>query len=179
MRHWLGVSTVLAAIAICGSASAQYNKSDLEVHASGFSFRGGLVLPWDAPLRDVSKTMIGLGMEYSFQKQVVKNSETYVSLDWFGKSLSGTHGNIFPLCINQRFYTGASRYGTGRAYFFAGLGVTFIDVNGATDKLGARGGVGMELSQTLFAEAAAYMSGKDNGGVAGNALGFYVGYRFP
>ncbi len=169
---------ILTVVATSGVAGAQYNQTKLDVKPAGVTFRGGAVLPVDNKLRDVSNLFIGLGAEYMFTHQFLSNSETYLSIDWFGKSSSGEKGNLFPVCLNQRFYTGSSRYGTGRSYYFVGAGVTFIDVGNSTDKLGVRGGVGTEIGPSVILEVAGYLSGKDSDGVSGTAVGAYIGYRF-
>ena len=146
MKQILYGAAIVSAIAISGLASAQYNPSPVEVHASGLTIRGGVVIPADNNLRDFSKTLLGVGGEYSFTHEFVQGAETYLSIDWFGKTASGGKGNIFPVCINERFYTGKSRYGKGgRAYFFVGVGTTFIDITASTNArslafFGPRGG---------------------------------------
>ena len=180
-QPFLGAA-IAAMIAISGVANAQYSGStSVNARPSGVTFRGGIILPVDSNLRDVSTTFIGIGMEYSLTHTYLNSGETFVSVDWFGKSGSGAHGNVFPVCINQRFYTGTktNRYGSGRTYFFVGAGVTFIDVTEATNQIGARGGIGMELGPSIVVEAAGYLSGKARDGVSADAVGLYVGYRFP
>ncbi len=178
MKQLFYGAAIAAAIAGSGIAAAQSDTPTLgKVSAGGMAIRGGVVLPFDDNLRDLSRTFIGLGAEYTFTHQFLQGSETYISLDWVAKNLNGGD-SFYPICVNQRFYTGNSRYGSGRAYFFVGLGETFYNLGGDSKKFGGRGGIGMELGPNVSLEAAAMFAGKDSDGVAGNAVGIYAGYRF-
>lgn len=178
MKQLFYGAAIFAAIAGSGIASAQSNTPTMSaVSASGLAIRGGVVVPFDDNLRDISKTFVGIGAEYTFTHQFLANSETYISLDWIAKNINGGD-SFYPVCINQRFYTGNSRYGSGRAYFFVGLGETFYNLGDDSKKLGGRGGIGMEFGPSLFFEGAAFFAGKDTGGTSGNAIGAYLGYRF-
>jgi len=178
MKQLFYGAALLAAIAASGTAAAQSNDPTIgKVSPSGVSFRVGMALPLDDNLKDISNSFLGIGAEYTFTHVYLNNAETYISLDWVAKNINGGD-SFYPICINERFYTGNSRYGSGRAYFFLGAGETFYNLGANSRKLAGRGGIGMEIGPSLLLEASAVFSGKDNDGVSGNVLGFYVGYRF-
>src|SRR6201999_1282616 len=86
-----------------------------------------------------------------------KDSETYLSADWFFRSSSGERGNVFPLALNQRWYSnvrGTKLSNYGRTYFSLGVGAAIIDVRhaSATEFLG-RGAIGVEFGPHVIAEA--------------------------
>lgn len=173
----LHLAAFAAALGFVGVASAQ----PIDAAPSNLTFRGGVVFPLDDNLREASDLFFGVGIDYLFPNQIIRagNSETYFSVDWFVKGTSGARGNVFPLAINQRFYSdvsGISRY--GRTYFTLGLGAAVIDVNRSATRFLVRGGVGVELGPNVVAEAIATFSDKTRDNVRANALGVYVGYRF-
>jgi hypothetical protein len=139
--------------------------------------RGGIFIPFDTNLRDVSDNFGGLGVDVLFPQEYLPNSKTYLSVDWLAKSFSGSHGNIIPVCINQKFY--GKPVDGHNVYLFVGLGATFFDVYGSDTRLGARAGVGYDLSQNVFLEGTFYWSDKSNNGDVSNiGAGFYIGYRW-
>lgn len=161
-----------AAIGLAGVASAQtdYTPTNLSV-------RLGVGFPLDDVTRDITKTLIGVGVDYDFTRPLIAGGDTFLSIDWFGKSGSGAHGNIFPIMINQRFYSQPIDVGNRRTYGFLGVGIAVLDVFNTKTVLAARGGVGVELGQNLFAEGTLYLSAPDQG-VRANVVGLYVGYKF-
>jgi hypothetical protein len=174
----LKMAAGVAALGVVASASAQ-----LDVHPANLTFRAGFVLPVDSALRNFSKTFFGVGVDYTLPNQFLnlKNSESYISLDWFGRSSNGVKGNVFPIAFNQRFWLGQNssslgRYGTPYATF--GIGAAIIDVGQSSTKLLLRGGLGVELGSHLCAEAILTLTDKSTSGVRANAVGIYVGYRF-
>lgn len=178
MKQLFYGAAIIAAIAGSGVASAQSNTPTMSpVSASGVAIRGGFVVPLDDNLRDISKSFVGIGAEYTFTHQYLSNSETYISLDWITKNIN-SGDSFYPICVNQRFYTGNSKYGSGRAYFFVGLGETLYNLGDTSKKICGRGGIGMELGPSVFFEGTAFFAGKDGLGNSGNAVGAYVGYRF-
>jgi len=177
----LHIAASVAALGIMGAAVAQtdnYTPSD-------FTLRGGIVFPINNGLRDSSNLFGGVGLDYCFPRQAVRlgqDSETYFSGDWFFRGTSGGKGNVFPLAINQRWYskvqgTKLDRY--GRTYFSLGIGAAIIDVSHAsgTEILG-RGAIGVEFGQHMIAEAVLTISGQTRQDVSANAVGIYLGYRF-
>lgn len=173
MRNLTAVA-VVAALGIAGAASAQQTRT-LNLTPSGLSVRGGVVFPLDSNLRDVSNSLIGLGVDYQLPTPLIKGGETYLAFDYFAKKIAGEGGRVWPVTINQRVY--ANNNGGRRTYYFLGAGVAFIDVNKAQTVLALRGGFGTELSDRIFAEVAGTVSekGKDT---SANAVGLYLGYRF-
>lgn len=177
-QKFLGAA-IAAAFGLCGAASAQF-QTPYSGEPHGVTIRGGIAFPFDSHLRDISKTFIGAGLEYSLTHEWIPNSTTFLSVDWFGKNANGQKGNVFPLAINQRFYTGKSvrKLNDTRAYWFVGVGYTFVDVTSSFNKPSARGGVGADIGPNFVLEAAGYVSGKGPDGVSANAIGIYAGYRF-
>lgn len=171
----LAALTLTLGLPVVASAQLQSNPPDVTPY--NIAIRGGLGFAvLDNSIRDVSNTWINLGLEYTFDKSFIKDSTSYLSVDWFGKSGSGGKGNFFPISLNQRFMLQKPINGYD-AYFFVGLGVSVLDIKTTNTVLGARGGVGVDLGPHLFGEAAAYLTtGSD--GVHGNIISVAVGYRW-
>jgi hypothetical protein len=167
-------AAVLAAFGIAGAASAQTRTLDLQ--PVGVSVRGGVVLPLDNQLEDLGTSLIGLGVEYTLPQPLIRSGgETFLSLDYIAAKIGGDKGSVFPLAINQRWYTDESAI--RRSYYFFGVGATFLDLDRAETTIGIRGGFGTELGDRIFAEVAGFLSDKA-GGARANGLGLYLGYRF-
>lgn len=154
-----------------------------DVKATDITVRAGVVFPWDSNLRSVSDLFFGAGVDYTFPTQLlrIKNSESYFSVDWFGRSTNGRKGNVFPIALNQKFYSSGisgSLNKLGRTYFTIGLGGAVVDVGVSQVKFLIRGGLGVELGPNIIAEAIATYTEKTRSGVRGNGLGVYLGYRF-
>lgn len=162
--------SIFAALAVTAMGMAQSNSL---VNTTGMSLRLGGVYPLERATRNVTKNMMALGFEFESQSQIVKGGMNYISIDWYGKSGSGAKGNMFPVMYNVRM----GDNGTNQFYTFFGVGVVFMDVTSSKTVLGARGGIGTRLSEHLFAEGAAVMSGSANGAKA-NSVGVFVGYKF-
>jgi hypothetical protein len=165
--------TILAALGLAAVSSAQSNFLE---EPTNIAFRLGYVYPIDSGMRDVASSYIGVGADFFTGIRLLKNAETTISIDWFGKSGSGAKGNAFPIMINQRIYNGDATVG-GRSYFFFGAGVVFADITNADTVLGARVGYGRELGENLFAEGIFTYSEAAKGSRV-TSLGFYLGYRF-
>ena len=177
MKRMITLVATAATLAVCTGAFAQATgsaRTDMTPHY--FSFRAGAVFPFDSSLSDVQKTWIGIGADWRLPSSLLKDGETYVSVDWVGQDTKGTNGNAFPIMLNQKFWGEDS--GSGRAYAFAGVGVVFFDQGPSDNVLGMRGGVGKELSRMVFIEAALTLSEKAKGGQRLNSLAAYIGYRF-
>jgi len=175
------IAASIAALGTLGAAFAQNNNA----LSSDVTLRAGIVLPLNSAMRDASNLWGGVGLDYRFPSQAFhfgRNSETYLSADWFFRSTSGSHGNVFPVAINQRFYTGVpgtnlSSY--GRTYVSVGLGAAFIDVGGGSQaEFMGRGAFGIEFGPHVVAEAVLTLSGQTRRDASANALGIYLGYRF-
>jgi|GEM_PF-927366 len=174
MKNWLTAATIAASIGAATLASAQYSSSIGDVTASGFDIRIGFAYSLDNNLRDVANTLIGFGIDYNLPP-LLKGSTTFLSGDVLAKSGSGGHGNAFPICLNERFSFGTSRY--GGTYFFVGAGAFITDVTSTNTVLGARGGFGVNLGPNIFTEATATLSLPTNN-YRIDTIGLYVGYKF-
>ncbi len=166
-------TAVIATLGICGVASAQ-QASTLNASPNNITVRGGVALPVDKSLSNVSNSFGNIGVEYQFGDSLFKGGETYLSVDAFFKDLSNVIA--YPVAVNQRFFTGQNAQGH-RNYFFVGVGMTFVNVTSSANAISARGGFGTELGPNIIAELGGYISDRA-AGVRGNAVTFNVGYRF-
>lgn len=175
------MAMALATIGIVGGAFAQSDDTRIDATPSYLTLRGGIVFPLDDNLRESSDLFFGIGLDYEFQTQLIRGSTTFFSADWWLRTSNGDNGNVFPLAINQKFYTKRESryYEGGRTYFFVGAGVAVIDVAGSSSaKWMIRGGVGMEIGPNLIAEAVGTYSDESSTKVRAAGVGVYVGYRF-
>ncbi len=174
------IAMALAAIGIVGGAVAQSDDTRIDATPSFLTFRGGLVIPWDDNLREVSDLFGGIGIDYEFPSQIVRGALTYFSADWWFRTSNGDNGNVFPLAVNFRFYNnaGLSYYPEGRTYFFVGVGAAIIDAGKSSAEWMLRGGVGAELGPNVIGEAVLTFSDESSTKVRANGIGFYLGYRF-
>ena len=177
MRKTLLASTVIAALGVCGLASAQATGNTApDTYPYGITVRGGVAIPADSSLSDAGNVLGNLGLEYTLAKSLLATGDTYFALDYFFRGFGGgdSDGSAVPFTLNQRFYTGNKEF---RSYFFVGVGATYITTNmGNGTAITLRGGVGQELGPRVIAEIGAYVSDKAAGARA-NAFTFNVGYR--
>ncbi|HRJ25986.1 MAG TPA: outer membrane beta-barrel protein [Fimbriimonadaceae bacterium] len=159
------------------SAAAQAQSSPLDLQPANLSFRVNLAYPLDNATRDLTNTLIGVGIDYHFLTQFFKGSQTYLSIDWLGKSGSGAKGNMFPILINQKFYSNTGVDGKGRTYLFGGVGVVFLDITTAKTTIAGQAGFGYEFGPNIFSEFRFLISDSANNSKA-NQIGISVGYRF-
>lgn len=170
----------LAALAVGAIACAQYDQTgDLRAAAVGFGFRLGGYFPADSKLRDVKTVFIDFGIEYDFEKSLMKNGTTYVSGDWISDTfLGGRH--VADLAINQRLYTKNERFAAGGTpYFYVGVGANWVHAAGVSNGTTwvVRGGIGSEFKGDYFAEVGGMLSPKVKG-VNPSGLSASIGYRF-
>jgi hypothetical protein len=172
-------SLTLAASAFgLGAAALCAAQTPIDATPSGISFRLGAVLALDSGLRDVDKTWVAIGMDYTFPKQFLRNSETYIGVDYIFRSSSGDRGSFWPLMLGQRFYTDDGDVDAGsRSYLNVGIGVVFFDITGSEVGGGLKAGFGKEFGPNIFGEATLFLS-ESRQGVNANSLGFFIGYRF-
>ena len=145
------------------------------VNLNGISVRLGVAFPIDNTLSNSATTLTNFGVEFQAGSSLSKNGEAYVAVDYLFKTF-GNKGSILPITFNQRFY--GKGMGDRRSYAFAGVGIAFIDTSAASQTaLALRGGLGMNLSDSTFVEAAGTFSTKTDAG-SFNTIGLYFGYRF-
>jgi hypothetical protein len=149
---------------------------------SFFAIRAGIAFPIDGGLSDVSTLFVGAGVDFTFSNNIFKNSETFISIDWLGRTHGRERFNLFPLAINQRFYlnpgqTGKYGAAAGTYYAFIGLGGTIYDFQDSNFRFSGRAGLGAMITQNWLAEATLYL-GEPDKGIHADAIGLYVGYRF-
>ena len=149
---------------------------------SNISVRLGWAYPLDSDTRAITGNLLGVGFDYFLNRTLIPgaNGETYISADWLGRSASGSKGNMFPLMLNQRWYSAPSMVGGAdgnRTYYFVGAGAYVMDVTNTKTVFGARVGLGMELGEKLFAEANLSYTEAANFR-RGSNIAIYIGYRF-
>jgi hypothetical protein len=160
--------------AVCGLSVVGQAQST-SIDTTGLRVRLGGVYVTEKATRRVTGNMIAVGLDYTIR--TTARNETYLSADWYGKSGSGAKGNMFPILINQKFFTNEREDSGGRSYLTVGLGVVNIDVTSAKTVLGYRVGAGKEFGKNLFGELAFLGSTEANGSRA-NSFGAFIGYRF-
>lgn len=160
-----------------GAAIAQ--GSSVDVTPYSFSFKLGGLFAANDGLRDVERIWWAVGADYTFKTQFLKNSETFLSVDYNASNASAKKGSFWPVMINQRFFTNEGGIdGTERTYFTLGLGAFVFDITGTETVFGGRIGVGRELGEHIFVEGNFFYSDVIPGGVRATSAGFYLGYRF-
>lgn len=177
MKRWAMVLTAGLTLAMSAAASAQFGQGQINPTPYNFSFRGGVVLPLDSDLRDVSTTWLSLGVDYTFVRQFIRNSETYLSVDYIAKSGAGQQGTYWPIMVSQRFFLGQEE-SDNRQWVFGGLGVVVFDINKTATVFGGKVGYGREFSRNIFAEGTLYLSDRAEPGLSAFSLGVHLGYRF-
>jgi hypothetical protein len=163
--------SILVALAIVGAAAAQADN-----YPYSFSVRGGVIFPIDSSWSRISDSFAGIGIDYAFEKSFIAGGETFLSLEYQGKDFGKSRGSVWPLTLNQKWYFG-NEYQGRRPYYFAGVGIAFIDFAGSDTAAAFRIGAGKEFSEHVFAEATLQFTDKASG-ISANGLGLYLGYRF-
>ena len=173
-----------AALVVAGFAGAQVGGTSEEglVNLSGFSAKLSVGIPYDSRLRDgLGATLTGLGIEFQPVASLLRGSETYFSAEIFLRDFSGSAGYVIPVTINQRFYnTRVISANVRRSYAFVGIGFAFTDADDEGSTSGAlalRGGVGSEIGERLFFEAAILFGAQDDR-ARPNIISISGGYRF-
>lgn len=164
---------VIAAFAMSAFASAQ----DGFGTPVNLSFRAGFVYSLDNVTRDLTGNMIGVGFEFYLDRSLMEGGETTLSVDWMGKGLNGDKGNMFPMMLNQRWYTSGDYESANRAYYYIGVGVAIIDVISTNTVAAARFGIGSEFGEHMYGEMTLVYSDASSGARA-TSVGVYLGYRF-
>ena len=164
---------VIAAFVLSAFASAQRDFGQ----PVNLAFRGGFVYSLDNFTRTQLGNLIGIGVEFFLDRSLLEGGETTLSLDWLGRGLNGDKGNLFPIMLNQRWYTGGDYESANRTYFFVGAGVAIIDVVNTNTVIAGRSGLGAEFGEHIFGEITLVYSDASAGARA-SSIGLYLGYRF-
>ena len=164
---------VIAAFVLSAFASAQQEFGQ----PVNLAFRGGFVYSLDNFTRAKIGNLIGVGVEFFLDRSLLEGGETTLSLDWLGRGLNGDKGNLFPIMLNQRWYTGGDYESANRTYFFVGAGVAIIDVVSTGTVIAGRAGLGAEFGEHIFGEVTLVYSDAVRGARA-TSVGLYLGYRF-
>ena len=165
---------LLVLAALCSSAFASAQGIGTPVN---LSFRAGYVFSLDDFTRDITGNLIGFGADYFLERSLFEGGETFLSFDWMGRGLNGDKGNIFPIALNQRWYTSGDFESGNRRYYFLGLGVAIVDVVNTKTVAAVRAGYGTELGPHVFGELTFVWSEVASGARA-TSIGGYLGYRF-
>lgn len=165
-------------LAAMGGLAAASSAQSLE-SPTNLAIRLGIHFPFDENVRDASGNLVNVGVDFFLQRSLLKGerTESYFSVDWLSKSGNGDKGNIFPILINQRWYSPQATGDENRTYFHAGVGAALMDVGSSDTVLAARIGAGVEFSKHLFGEANFLITG-DADGYRGTGIGLQLGYRF-
>lgn len=180
MRNSFLAAITLGATVLSASAFSQVGHEKIDATPYNISFKAGLFLPIDSNLRSVDSWFGGIGGEYVFPTQLIRGSETFLEVDAFLHTTASSNVTVFPLTLNQRFYSkeGSSFFGhNGRSYFYLGGGVTWIDPHGSA-KLTGHAGIGTELGPKTFLEGSIFFADADSNGLRNTGAFFAIGYRF-
>ncbi len=204
LKKGIVLGATLCAIGSCSLASAQSSQNNISLlsdkslalnasaaqtglsqgpppQPSFFTVRAGVDFAIDGRLSNYSPILIGAGIDYTFSNAFIKNAETFISADGMFRTRGNQRLNLFPFCINERFYLTPKPSNTspqaGTAYVFLGLGATLFDAGNSTFRFGGRAGIGTQLGQNWVAEAALFLSSADQGAQA-DVIGVYLGYKF-
>lgn len=162
---------IIATVAVATVAHAQESspiKADI---------RAGVQFPASA---DLSGTFWGLGVDLTFDKSLLRGSETFLSVDWVTKSSRNNRNNMFPIMLNQRWQLQqAGMESPVSTYAFAGVGLAIVDFGVSSTVLAGRIGLGANFSPNVFGEAAFIITSRaKTTDIQGNHFGLYIGYRF-
>jgi hypothetical protein len=204
LKKGIVLGATLCAIGSCSLASAQSSSNTVSLlpdkslalnataaqtglgqgpppQPSYFTVRAGVDFAIDNKLADYTPILLGAGVDYTFSNAFIKNAETFVSVDGMFRTRGSGRLNLFPACINERFYLSQKVANTtgsaGLAYVFVGLGATLFDSGNSTFRFGGRAGIGTQLGSSWVAEASVYLSAPDQGAAA-DVIGVYLGYKF-
>jgi len=167
---------IAALVGVCSSAFAQNESNILDAYPYGISIRGGIAFPFDTNYSDKANSLIALGGDYTLKRSLVHGGESFISLDYLVKDFQGGRGTVFPLAINQKWFTGHVGE-SGRSYYFLGAGVSFVDYGSSNTVVSGRAGIGAELGEKIFIEATLFFGDRAQS-IRPNAVGAYLGYRF-
>ena len=177
MRRILISAAAATALGISASAMAQSNYPGTTYTPTNISVKAGVGIPLDSSLSNVVTTFVAVGGEFQLPTPLIKGGDTYFSLDWFTKSLTGKP-SFLNLSVNERYYIGSDSQLGHRKYAFIGAGMDFLSITTSDNVVAFRAGLGAELGENIFSEAALYFGDKSSDGVHPSVVGLFVGYRF-
>ncbi len=177
MRRILISAAAATALGVSATASAQTNYPGTSYTPTNISVKAGVGIPLDSSLSNVVTTFVAVGGEFQLPTPLIKGGDTFFNVDWFTKSLSGVP-SFLNVGINQRFYIGSDTALGHRKYAFLGVGLDFLNITTSDNVIAGRAGLGAELGENIFTEAAFYVGDKSSNGIHPNVVGVFVGYRF-
>jgi len=176
MRRILISAAAVTALGISATATAQTNYPGTAYTPSNISVKIGVGVPIDSSLSDIVSTFMSVGGEFQLPTPLIKGGDTYFSVDWFTKSLSGVP-SFLNASINERYYLGSDKEVGRRKYAFLGVGIDFLNITNSDDVIAGRFGLGAELGENIFTEAALYVGDQANG-IHPDVVALFLGYRF-
>lgn len=162
---------VLSALAIASMSSAQS-----QLMPTNMNLRIGFVFPLETNTRDFTGTMYGLGVDVPTNIKLTNRTSSYFSADFMTGALDGKRGWFVPVMYNARLPLGSTQVGES-TYIFAGAGFVHARVGGTSTVFGFRGGLGLNLGESTFAEATMWWSDSINGAHL-NAVSVHYGFKF-
>ena len=177
MRNSFLAAAALGATVLSAGAFAQVTHTPVDATPYNISIKGIVYFPIDENLRSIDNMFGGAGLEYVFPTQLIRGSETFMEVDALLRTTASGNATIFPLTINQRFYTTGGIGRGGRTFFYLGAGVSWIDPRGQA-KLTGHAGIGTDIGPRTFVEAALYFAEQDKNGLRNSGVGLSIGYRF-
>ncbi len=167
------LTAVALAASFAGCALAQ---SDFDL--SNIGLRLGFVYPFDSGTRNITRNMLGVGIDIANSTTLFKNGESHISIDWYTKSTNGSKGSIIPLMFNQRFFgSQTSAEDSYRFYWTLGVGASLVDVTTSKIVPTGKAGIGTNFGERAYFEAN-WLFSSDANGARADSIGFFVGIRF-
>jgi hypothetical protein len=150
---------------------------DSGLDLSGITFKIGATFPVDNRLSNFSSSLAVTGVEVNLPNQFAKGTESYLSFDYFSRTILGFEkGSAIAVTFNQRFLRASAA--TRQTYGFAGVGVAFADFTTSDTLFLVRGGMGINFGSQTFMEVAGTFSSTSANDGALSTVGIYFGYRF-
>lgn len=168
------VALMVGALSMASVAFGQERKWDFTPY--GYSFRIGVAFPQDNGLKQGDDTFTALGVDFNFGSSVIRRGDSFLSVDMVAREFDGSGGTVWPIMFNNRFYIRGAE--DQRTYFIGGIGLNVMDFDDTDYELGARFGMGLELSQQMFLQGTYTFGRKNSDGVRPDHFGVYLGYRF-
>lgn len=163
----------LISMALVAVSTAQVN----DLTPTNLSFRIGGNYVFEDRTRDITDTMYLIGLDFNSGTSFIKGSESYLSLEYFGKGVQGRSIYILPIMFNQRFTLSTGEDAFSRTYVYAGLGGVNLNFGVSEWAFGGRAGIGRDFGPHIFAELGVLFTGEVDDR-NGNNVNFSIGYRF-
>lgn len=161
----------ISALALVSISQAQSN-----LLPTNMNLRLGATFPLETNTRDFTGTLFGIGADIPTSISMSNRVSWFFSVDFMTGSIDGKKGWFLPVMYNARLPLGQTSVGES-TYLFAGTGIVHARLFGTETVWGFRAGLGLNLSESSFAEATMWWSDNINGGHL-NALSVHYGFKF-